>query len=322
MGAIARYYSARELVLYLGFAVATLVTFFSLVFWSVPNNFPKETTIRIEKGSGVSSTADFLHERNVIHSKFWFKTVAVLSGNSKNIIAGDYYFKSGQNVFTVISRISRGEYDLVPLRITVPEGLTVFQTADLMAQKLVFFDKRQFALDAPEGYLFPDTYFFMPNATHTEVIEKMKVNFDEKLTGFTEEINGSGRSFGDIIIMASIIEKEALFDKDREIVSGVLWNRINIEMPLQVDAAFSYVNGKHTYTLTKEDLFDESPYNTYRNKGLPPTAIANPGIDSIVAALRPAKTPYYYFLSDLSGNMYYAEDFEGHQRNRERYLRK
>jgi UPF0755 protein len=93
-------------------------------------------------------------------------------------------------------------------------------------------------------------------------------------------------------------------------------------MPLQVDATFSYVNGKNTYTLSRADLKDDSPYNTYTNKGLPPGPIANPGIEAIEAALYPEKTDYLYFLSDLRGKMYYAKNFDGHQRNRELYLRK
>jgi len=124
----------------------------------------------------------------------------------------------------------------------------------------------------------------------------------------------------EVLTMASIIEKEVRTPEDMKLVSGVLWKRIEVGMPLQVDAPFIYYNGKNSYTLTKEDLSDDHEYNTYKNKGLPPTAITNPGLDSIRAAITPTNTEYLYFLSDKSGNMYYAKNFEGHKRNRELYL--
>ena len=126
----------------------------------------------------------------------------------------------------------------------------------------------------------------------------------------------------EVIIMASIIEDEANGTlESKRIVSGILWKRLRLEMPLQVDAPFQYYNGKNSYTLTKEDLKEDHEYNTYTNKGLPPTAITNPGIDSIRAAITPTKTDYLYFLSDKKGNMYYAKNFEEHKINRELYLR-
>ena len=121
--------------------------------------------------------------------------------------------------------------------------------------------------------------------------------------------------------MASIIEDEANGTlESKRIVSGILWKRIRMEMPLQVDAAFQYYNGKNSYTLTKEDLAEDHEYNTYTNKGLPPTAITSPGIDSLRAAITPTQTEYLYFMSDKRGNMYYAKTFEQHKLNRELHL--
>ena len=122
--------------------------------------------------------------------------------------------------------------------------------------------------------------------------------------------------------MASILEGEARRMETRKIIAGILWTRLEIDMPLQVDATFRYINGKGTFDLTKADLEEDNPYNTYINKGLPPTPISSPGIDAISAALNPIKTNYIYFLSDNDGNMYYAVDFEGHKKNRVLYLGK
>ncbi len=317
-----KFLSLKEQVLIVFFLCSLLFSVFFVTALSSPSNFQKFTTVRIEKGSGLSTTASILGENHIIASPSWFKVITVLSGRSRSVIAGDYYFARAENVFDVIHRVSRGDYNLVEVRITIPEGLTVFQIAEILHSKLIMFDTKQFVELAAEGYLFPDTYFFLPNATNTEVIEKMRRNFDAKIIPLLSDIEKTEKTLKDIITMASIIEEEAKHDEDRPKISSVLWNRIAIDMPLQVDAAFSYVNGKHTYTLTKEDLFDESPYNTYRNKGLPPTPIANPGIESIKASINPANTDYLYFLSDLSGKMYYAKDFDGHQKNRELYLRK
>jgi len=173
-----------------------------------------------------------------------------------------------------------------------------------------------------EGSLFPDTYFFMPNTKASDVILTMRENFARQIKPFEEDIVKSEKDVDEIIIMASIIEGEANQQIEaKRIIGGILWKRIRLEMPLQVDAPFKYYNGKHSYTLTTEDLQEDHEYNTYVNKGLPPSAIGNPGLDSIRAAIAPTNSDYLYFMSDKNGNMYYARDFEGHQANRERYLR-
>jgi UPF0755 protein len=289
---------------------------------SAPNSFPSSSTIRIEKGKGLSQTALVLQQEGYIRSSFLFKVFVALSGRAHTIIAGDYYFDKKENGFVIARRLTEGDYKLVEIKVTIPEGLTVFQIADVLKSKFSLFNPAEFITNAKEGYLFPDTYFFFPNVNSADVISKMTNNFDVKLAPYEAEIASSSRSFADIIIMASIIEEEAQADEDRPIVAGILWNRLSIDMPLQVDATFSYVNGKNTYTLTRADLKEDSPYNTYLYKGLPPTPIANPSIKSIEAALRPTETEYLYFLSDLSGKMYYAKDFDGHQINRENYLRR
>ena len=121
--------------------------------------------------------------------------------------------------------------------------------------------------------------------------------------------------------MASIIEREAITPEARRIVSGILWKRIKMGMPLQVDATFAYVNGKNTYELTAEDLHIDSKYNTYEYKGLPPGPICNPGLDSIIATIEPTATPYLYYLSEKNGTMHYAKTFEEHKMNKVKYMR-
>jgi UPF0755 protein len=120
--------------------------------------------------------------------------------------------------------------------------------------------------------------------------------------------------------MASILEREANNPEDMRIVAGILWNRLDIDMPLQVDAVFGYIRQENGYTPTAEDLQLDSPYNTYRNRGLPPTPISNPGLDALLAAVQPEETPYLYYLTGRDGKMYYGRTFEDHKRNRALYL--
>jgi len=170
-----------------------------------------------------------------------------------------------------------------------------------------------------EGFLFPDTYFFPKNISAEEAVKIILQNFNKKTDSVFRK-TAADKEVYDILIMASILEKEARVYETRQTIAGILWKRLEDGMPLQVDAPFQYYKGKNSYTLTKEDLAEDHEYNTYTNKGLPPTAITNPGIDSLRAAIAPTQTNYLYFLSDKHGNMYYAKDFEGHKRNRELYL--
>ncbi len=310
----------RNSILSLLFIFAILGGITAVLFGFPPNDFPKEETVRIVKGSTLSETAQILFEKKIIRSPFWFKVIVTLGDSG--VIAGDYYFEKPQGLAAISKRLIVGDGSFVPIRITVPEGLSVSQIAELFSNHFSLFDEKLFVEIAPEGFLFPDTYFFFPNISAEDAIERMRLNFEERTKELKNESEILGKNWEDIVNMASIIEREAKHEEDRAIISGILWKRIDIGMALQVDAAFYYVNGKNTYTLSLEDLGEESPYNTYRNTGLPPTPIANPGLASIKASIYPVETEYLYFLSDLAGNMYYAEDFDGHQRNRELYLRR
>lgn len=294
-----------------------------LVFWAPPANFPALTTIAIPKGTTLGGTADKLLAAGYIRSELSFKAFVFLFGGSKAVTAGDYFFENAQSVIPIAWRMVHGSYGLKLLRVTVPEGTTVFQIADLFKKRFSLFDPKVFIAEAKEGYMFPDTYFFLPNVTAEDVITRMTENFNEQTRSLQADILLSGKSLADIVTMASIVEEEASDPVVQKVIAGILWNRIAIKMPLQVDATFAYyVNGKNSYTLSKSDLKKDSPYNTYTNKGLPPGPITSPGISALKAAISPTKTDYLYFLADLKGNTYYAKDFAGHQKNREKYLRK
>jgi UPF0755 protein len=234
--------------------------------------------------------------------------------------AGDYYLSKPENAFRIAWRIVHGKRDIVTLRVTIPEGFTNKEISDLFDSRFPRFDHESFLANAHEGYLFPDTYFMEVSSTASSTLSLLKNNYEDKVEPLREEIKASNHSEGEIITMASILESEARTKEDREIISGILWKRIKLKMPLQVDASLGYLTGKTSEELTDSDLKIDSPYNTYINKGLPPGPISNPGLESIVAALNPVDSKYLYFLTGNDGVMHYAKTFDEHKKNKAKYL--
>lgn len=293
--------------------------------WRAPSPFLEQALITIERGESLTQVANSFEKNKIIRSGFWLKTFIIILGGEKKIIAGDYYFPKAVTVFKVAKMIHNGEFGLIAIKITIPEGTSSFEMTKILEKRLQAFNSKDFENEVSdnkyEGYLFPDTYFLMPNTKSSDIILMMRENFARQIKPYEENILKFEKSLNDIVIMASIIEEEANSSlKSKRIVSGILWKRLHQGMPLQVDAPFVYYSGKNSYTLTKEDLTENQAYNTYLNKGLPSTAITNPGIDSIRAAITPTPTEYLYFLSDKNGNMYYAKTFEEHKANRGLYL--
>lgn len=311
-------------------AISSLIALLMIVgtaavfMWGPPRYFPVGTVVHVEEGQTLREVADYLASRNVIRfPKLFIATVRYKYGGDDSVVAGDYFFSERQTLFTIAQKVTSGEYGLVPQMITVPEGASVQQMSELFEQELLSFDAEEFVrLGLPlEGYLFPDTYHFLPNVSARHVIETMNDNFRKKIAEIGEEIEASGHSLHEVVTMASIIEKESENnDRARRTISGVLWRRIEVDMPLQVDAVFPYIIGRNTFDLTLEDLKVDSPYNTYRYKGLPPGPITNPGLASLRAAVDPIETDYLFYLADLNGRTHFAETFEEHKWNKRQYL--
>ncbi len=287
-----------------------------------PAQFPVNSLVHIEKGLNLKEVSKNLEKNNVIKSPHLFKLFVTLLGKDKNVMAGDYLFSAPTWFPRVALRMVWGVFDLTPIKITIPEGISREGMATIFEKSIPTFNKEKFITETvnDEGYLFPDTYLFFPNVETEEIILTMKSNFNKKIGPLRDDIVKSGKTTKEIIIMASILEKEARTTLDREIISGVLWKRIQIGMPLQVDAPFVYYIGKGTYNLTTKDLKTDSPYNTYTRKGLPAGPIGNPGLDSISAAINPKSSPYLYYLSDRDGNVYYSATFDKHKKNKVLYI--
>lgn len=292
---------------------------FLLFLISPPLNFPTGKIITIEKGTGLKEVAQNLEKEGIIRSSFVFSILMKYSGNESNIKAGKYLFEKRFSVFGLMRKLIKGDYNTSLLRITIPEGSAIKDINRIFKER--GFDDFEIKDRQLEGYLFPDTYFFPITATAEEAAKKMKENFDSKITpDLNEAIKKGNRKFEDILKMASLIEKEAAKAEDRKIISGILWKRLEAKIPLQVDATLFYVTGKNTFELTTDDLKINSPYNTYRYLGLPLTPICNPGLDAIKAAVFPEKSPYWYYLSDRAGNVYYSKTHDEHIQKKQKYL--
>lgn len=294
---------------------------FNLTFVFPPYTFPTETYFRVESGQTAGEVAESLYQRNLIRSPRTFKGLILLLGGQKRIQAGSYYFNEPISAFAIALRLSNRFLGHEPYRITFFEGASVKKVAKAISLEIPDFNEESFVdLGTTwEGFLFPDTYFFSKFDGPADMIKVMRDNFEERIKTIENEIEVTGKSLNEIVTMASIIDREVKTEKDRRIVSGILWKRIAAGMPLQVDATFEYYLGKTTFDLTKTDLKSESPYNTYVNKGLPPTPIGNPGWDAILAAVYPEESDYWFYLSDHDGIMRYAKTFEEHKANRRKY---
>lgn len=312
----------RPIIAVIFFTATFVLTFYRLTI-SPPTDFPTGKYIEIKKGVSIEEAADFLKEKRLIRSTRMFRLFVSFFGTTGNIIAGEYKFDQRENLYIVVKNVTDTEYKGRALKITIPEGFTNKDIADLLEGKLPNFDKDIFLKSALplEGSLFPDTYIFPVIYDEKNVIRRMNDNFQEQIKDIKPEIIASIRTRNQIIIMASILEKEARTMETRKKIAGILWKRLDRGMLLQVDASFLYLLNKQSSELTSDDLNLDSPYNTYKYKGLPPGAISNPGLDAIIAALRPIESPYFFYLSDKDGNMHYAKNFEEHKKNKALYLR-
>jgi UPF0755 protein len=306
----------------IGVTLAFFVVLIAFVF-SPPTDFPRGVIFEVKQGENLKTISLNLKDQKIIKFPRLFQYVVYVMGGEKKMKAGSYIFEKKESMFAVISRMMKGYGGFPLVKILIPEGMSVAEMGEILSAHLgKSFEVHKFQALAihKEGYLFPDTYYFSQNISPEEVINSMQINFEKKISAVEAEIKKSGRSLSDIIKMASIVEEEAADFEDRRKVAGILWKRLDMGMPLQVDAAFGYVLGKTSLELTAEDLRKDSPYNTYTRIGLPPTPISNPGLDSIRAVLSPIETRYFYYLSDRNGKIHYAITHDEHIKNKRKYI--
>jgi UPF0755 protein len=285
-----------------------------------------EKEFLITKGSSASQIGTKLQGEDLIRSSLAFRFYVQITGKAKSIQAGEYSLSPSYSLIKMVDILSKGP---IEVWVTVPEGLRREEIAERFATGLAKKDKQAFVQEflasskAKEGYLFPDTYLFPKTASAAAVVAKMLATFDKMTAEFEEGIAASKLSLDNLVVLASIIERETRTDEERSIVAGILINRLDIGMGLQADATVQYAVGTSEEwwpILTKEDIASSSPYNTYRFRGLPPTPIANPGLSSLRAAIFPQENDYLYYLHDSRGQIYYARTLEEHNENVRKYL--
>lgn len=291
-----------------------------------------------KEGSG--SIGERLEKEKIISSRLYFYYYLWLSGLKGKILPGKYKL-SGQMSVPEIALIVTREENILPgyVKITFPEGwgskkmaerlsangldgegfLKIVQNPQTIKERYEFLKGKN--ITSLEGYLFPDTYFFSKESDAQSIVLKMLGNFGKKFTPEMQlDIKKQGRSTQDVVTMASISEKEVQSNEDREIVSGIFWNRIKVGQALQSCATLAYVLGVNKKQYSLEDTRVDSPFNTYRYKGLPPAPIGNPGISALRAAIYPKETEYNYFLSDPeTGKTVFAKTYAEQVANKAKY---
>ena len=284
-----------------------------------PESFPLDADIVIEEGGTINSVAVGLANAGVVQSAFYLYILLNTVYKDTYIQAGTYRFPTPMTARDVARAITQGEHQSPLLRVMFPEGFRASDFYSFIPSMTPTLSIE--SLIAYEGFLFPDTYFISPDATDEDIRTIMSNTFREKIAPYAERIRVSGMSEKEIIVFASIIEREAKDTESKHMVAGILHNRLKRDMPLQVDATLDYVLNKESSELTLDDLEIDSPFNTYNNTGLPPTPISNPGQDAIEAVLSPTESDYLYYLTAPDGTFHYAKTFEEHKQNKARYLR-
>ncbi len=298
--------------------------------WNVQNSdSTQRVSFSIRPGSSLKSIAEQLHQEGLIRDPFVFELFVRWHDLSQKLQAGDYVIPQNLTHAELVDILQRAKAQ--EIQLTIPEGFTIAQIDDLLVRKaliepLSFIDCAQtcdlgFRIPSLEGYLFPATYAINPKTFTPEgFIRRLYGEFQKRVEPFRAEIESSGRTLDDIVIMASMIEREAVYDEEMAMISDVLWKRIDEGIALGVDATTRYEINDWKRPLYTADFQKDTPYNTRIRKGMPPTAISNPGIRALQAAIMPEPNPYYFYLHDSSGGIHYGVTYNDHLENKRRYI--
>lgn len=317
--------------------IIILISFlaFSLFTISV-KNIKEDTVVTIKEGSGTKQIANTLKSKGIIKSSVAFTNYIKKKNETKNLKPGTYKFSAGEITFDdILNKLIKGEQE-ESVTVTIPEGYTVEQIAKLLEEKGLttkenflecaktfeipydYIEKIDNDYRQLEGFLFPDTYNIPISWKEKEIITLLLKQFDKN---WSEEFRNRAKELGfstrEIITIASLIEREAKVEKERPTISSVIHNRLKKGMLLQIDATVQYLLPEQKSRLLYKDLEVDSPYNTYKYAGLPPTPIAAPGLSCIKAALYPEETDYYYYRTKASNNgeHNFSKTFEEHKNN-------
>jgi len=330
--------------------VGLLVTIFLIFVYGVYQilkpfsgpQFGEVVEVTIEDGMGQAEIAAELKGQGVIDSSFFFRVYVTLTGSAKELKAGKYSIGKGEGIRQATDLLTAAQVQSPTVRITLLEGWRSDQVVDYLAEQGLDMDIQDFAdlieagkppqgldqrlfKDFPkkgslEGYLYPDTYEIYRDISPEQLLVLLVGTLDSKMTDdLWFKVAQSDLNFYEIITLASIVEREVFDSADRRIVAGIFLERLADSYPLQSDATVNYITGKKTTRPSHDDLEVESLYNTYQNKGLPPTPISNPSLDAIEAVLSPKQSDYYFFLTTLDNETIFSRNFEEHLSNKRKY---
>ena len=298
-----------------------------------------QAVIDIPVNANADIIANILYQEGLIKSCRAFSLYVRYTGADSKLKAGEYTLDTGQTVPQIVQKIIKGSTN--GYSVTVPEGYNIRQIVNLLVAKGLT-DKKNFYETAGksdftytflkdinagdnrlEGYLFPDTYSFDKDGNSKEIIDMMLSRFNFVITelNYEQKVNKMGLTLNQAVTIASMIEREAKYDNERPVIAGVIFNRLRLGMPLQIDATVQYALGTNRTKLYNKDLEINSPYNTYRINGLPPGPIASPGKPSLLAVVSPEKSGYLYYLAKPDGTHVFAKSLAEHNKNKALYIK-
>lgn len=328
----------------------SLVVLFALVIVGflrmvdAPGRKTEPSTFTIASGESVTAIAVRLEKQKLIRSITIFKAHVYFDGARSNFLTGDFTIPPAASTRDIVNLLTTSPA-AEEVSVRVPESASAKEIGALLEKAGVLpatdflaavqtTDSRtvapdriyDFLRDKPvtatlEGYLFPDTYRFFTDATASHVVTKFLDNFEAKVSStILADIRTQGRTIFDVITLASIVDQEVRTDVDRRIAAGIFLERMRLGIALQSDATVNYVTGKQALQPTLDDLQAGSPYNTYRNKGLPPGPIGNPSLSAIRATANPQTSAYLFFLTTPDGDTVFSKTYDEHLANKRKYL--
>jgi len=313
----------RLILLWVGIGVVAVVYVFE-------GGLSAPVTVTIRAGEGGASIGAMLYKKGVLHHPALLRLSGKISKNPlTQIQPGTYTFAGMVSLRMVEDTLSRAP---MPVKITIPEGSTASEIAAFMESEglvsaseflRVVREMEYSGFRRPaygwEGFLYPDTYEFPEGMSAEEIVGRMVRRFFERLPPkWAKLVAESHRSLEEMVIVASLVQREAFLDSEMPVIAGVIYNRLKKKMPLQIDATVAYALQKWGRRISYEDLKVDHPYNTYTRLGLPPGPIGNPGRPALMAALLPAKTDYLYFVADGTGAHRFSRTYSEHRANVER----
>lgn len=316
-------------------AIVFLGLYFSariLLVWDKPNSESlARVSLEIKPGTSVKKISEILKQKNLIRDDFVFRIFLKWKGLESKLQAGEYILQRNLTFFEISEILQHGKSS--EIKITIPEGSTIDQIDQILTKKLLI-ERGEFknctatcdlgfSISNLEGYLFPSTYFEnVKNFSNKKFIQRLYNTFNSQIKTLRSDISKSNRTLNEVVIVASMIEREAFGDsyEEKQEIADVIWKRLDERIHLGIDATTRYELNDWKRQLYTEDFQLDSPYNTRKKLGLPPTAISNPSFLSLKAAVYPKDTPYYYYLHDNKGIVHFGKTLEDHNANKRKFL--